>query len=138
MDPLVFLAILVVVAILALPIVAIVTANSRATQLRGEMAGLMSRISYLETRLENLAQRMAAPAQAPRPGEVQSAAASTIVSPPRGGEVAPVRLLCRRCLLLSRKLRRLPTTADVDGSWPGANSGYDCAAAFRVRPFRVL
>ena len=55
MDPLVFLAILVVVAILALPIVAIVTANSRATQLRAQMAGLMSRIHYLEARLDNLA-----------------------------------------------------------------------------------
>jgi uncharacterized membrane protein len=88
MDPLVFLAILVVVAILALPIVAIVTANSRATQLRGEMANLMNRIHYLEARLENLAQRMAAPADPPQE-PVQAAPASTIVSPQREVEVAP-------------------------------------------------
>jgi len=89
MDPLVFLAVLVVVAIIAMPIVAIVTANSRASQLRGEMADLMSRIHYLEARLENLAQRMAAPAQATGPDAVQAAPASTIVSPPREVEVAP-------------------------------------------------
>src|SRR3984885_6636823 len=93
MDPLVFLAILVVVAILALPIVAIVTANSRATQLRGEMANLMSRIHYLEARLENLAQRTAAPAAPPGPDAVQAASASTIVSPPREVEVAPTPAL---------------------------------------------
>jgi uncharacterized membrane protein len=88
MDPLVFLAILVVVAIIALPIVAIVTANSRTSQLRGEMADLMSRIHYLEARLENLAQRMPAPAQPPRE-PVQAAPASTTVSPQREFDVAP-------------------------------------------------
>jgi uncharacterized membrane protein len=89
MDSITFLVILVVVAIIAMPIVAIVTANSRASQLRGEMADLMSRIHYLEARLENLAQRMAAPAQATGPDAVQAAPASTIVSPPREVEVAP-------------------------------------------------
>src|ERR1700722_6614046 len=88
MESLTFLLILVVVAIFALPIVAIVTANSRAAQLRGEMATLMGRIGYLEERLENLAQRMAAPAEAPRE-PVQAAPASTMVSPPREVEVAP-------------------------------------------------
>jgi len=87
MDPLVFLAILVVVTIIALPIVAIVTANSRTSQLRGEMADLISRIHSLETRLENLAQRMAAPAQ-PREA-VHAAPASTMESPAREVEVAP-------------------------------------------------
>src|ERR1700677_2452091 len=87
MDPLVFLAILVVVAIIALPIVAIVTANSRTSQLRGEMADLMSRIYYLEARLENLAQRMAAPAEPPREA-VEAAPAPTIVSPSREVEFA--------------------------------------------------
>ena len=91
MDPLVFLAILVVVAILALPIVAIVTANSRATQLRAQMAGLMSRIHYLEARLDNLAQRMAAPARPSGPDAVQAAPASTVVSPPREVEVTPTQ-----------------------------------------------
>src|SRR6202453_304026 len=90
MDPLVFLAILVVVAIIALPIVAIVTANSRTSQLRGEMADLMSRIHYLEGRLENLAQRAAAPAETPREA-VEAAPAPTIVSRPREAEVAPTQ-----------------------------------------------
>lgn len=88
MDGTVFLLILVVVAIFALPIVAIVTANSRATQLRGEMADLMSRIHYLEARIENLAQRIAAPAEPPQPEAVQAAPAQTIV-PPSEVEVAP-------------------------------------------------
>jgi uncharacterized membrane protein len=91
MDPLVFLAILVVVAILALPIVAIVTANSRAAQLRSQMATLMGRIGYLEERLENLAQRIAAPAQPPRAG-VQAAPAPAVVSQ-REVEVAPTPVM---------------------------------------------
>ncbi len=90
MDPLVFLAILVVVAILALPIVAIVTANSRAAQLRAQMGDLMSRIHYLEARLENLAQRTVAPAETPREA-VEAAPAPTIVSRPREAEVAPTQ-----------------------------------------------
>src|SRR5580698_11111014 len=88
MDSITFLVILVVVAIIALPIVAIVTANSRTSQLRGEMADLVSRIHYLEARLENLAQRMAAPAQPPQE-PVQAAPASTTVSPQREFDVAP-------------------------------------------------
>ena len=87
MEPLVFLLILVLVAIIVLPIVAIVTANSRATQLRGEMADLMSRIHYLEARLENLAQRVALPAQPPQE-TVQAAPASTVVPTPGEVEVA--------------------------------------------------
>src|SRR5580704_7312315 len=88
MPPLVFLLILVLVAIIALPIVAIVTANSRTTQLRGEMADLISRIHYMEVRIENLAQRIAAPAQQPREA-VQAAPAPAVVSPPSEVEVAP-------------------------------------------------
>jgi uncharacterized membrane protein len=88
MDGIVFLLILVVGAILALPIVAIVTANSRATQLRGEMADLMNRIHYLEARLENLAQRIAAPAEPPRE-PIQAVPSPTLVSPPREAEVGP-------------------------------------------------
>ena len=87
MDPLVFLAILVVVAIIALPIVAIVTANSRTSRLRGEMASLMGRIGHLEERLYSLTQQMAAPAQPP-PEPVQATPVSTIV-PRREVEVAP-------------------------------------------------
>jgi uncharacterized membrane protein len=88
MPPLVFLLILVLVAIIALPIVAIVTANSRTTQLRSEMADLISRIHYMEVRIENLAQRIAAPAQQPREA-VQAAPAPAVVSPPSEVEVAP-------------------------------------------------
>ena len=62
-EPIVLFLVLVLVAIIVLPIVAIVTANSRANQLRGEMANLISRIRYLEAKLENLAQRPAVAAE---------------------------------------------------------------------------
>ncbi len=64
-NPSLFYSSLVLVAIIVLPIVAIVTANSRANQVRAELAGLMSRIRYLEQELEALARRMAAPAEPP-------------------------------------------------------------------------
>jgi uncharacterized membrane protein len=82
------LLILVVVAIIALPIVAIAMASSRTTQLRGEMADLIRRIHYLEATIENLAQRMAAPAQPP-PEAVQAAPTPTIFPTTREVEVVP-------------------------------------------------
>ena len=66
MDGIVFLIVLALATIIVLPIVAIVTANSRTSQLRAEMAELISRIYSLERRLENLARRIAAPAEPPR------------------------------------------------------------------------
>ena len=65
MENVAVLLIAVLAAIIVLPIVAIVTANSRANQVRAELAGLMSRIHYLEQELEALARRMAAPAEPP-------------------------------------------------------------------------
>jgi uncharacterized membrane protein len=85
-EPIVLFLVLVLVAIIVLPIVAIVTANSRANQLRGEMADLVSRIRYLEARLENLAQRAATPAEAPNAEPAQTTQTAPVsaasVSPP--------------------------------------------------------
>jgi len=81
MDSIVILIPLAILALIALPIIAIVTANSRTSQLRAEMAGLIGRIHYLEERLENLVQRMAAMAQSP-PREAAPAPPDA-VSPPR-------------------------------------------------------
>ncbi len=72
MDFIVLILVLVLVALIALPIVAIATANSRARELRGEIAALISRIHYLEERLENLVQRKSAPAEEPRREPAQS------------------------------------------------------------------
>lgn len=83
MDSIVFLIVIVLVAIIVLPIVAIVTANSRANQLRGEIAGLMSRIHYLEQGLETLARRMAAPAEPPRE------TAQAVHAPPAAAAFSP-------------------------------------------------
>jgi len=76
--------VLIPVALIALPIVAIVTSNSRATQLRGEMNDLINRLRYLEARLESLAQR--AGAQGEAPPQVPAQAAQPAAVPP----VAPV------------------------------------------------
>ncbi len=85
-EPIVLFLVLVLVAIIVLPIVAIVTANSRANQLRREMADLVSRIRYLEARLENLAQRAATPTEAPivEPAQTTQSAPVPVasVSPP--------------------------------------------------------
>jgi Predicted membrane protein (DUF2339) len=55
MDSIVFLIVLVLAAIIVLPIVAIVRANSFARSLREEMAGMMDRIRDLERGLQKLA-----------------------------------------------------------------------------------
>ncbi len=65
MEPIIFVLFLVLAALIALPIIAMVTANSRATQLRGEMNDLINRLRYLEARLESLAQRPVAQAEPP-------------------------------------------------------------------------
>jgi uncharacterized membrane protein len=83
MDSIVFLIVIVLVAIIVLPIVAIVTANSRANQVRGELAGLMSRIHYLEQGLEALARRMSTPA------EPQHEAAQAVHAPPATAAFSP-------------------------------------------------
>jgi uncharacterized membrane protein len=65
MDNLVAILFFVLVALIALPLVAITTANTRARELRAEMAGLMERIRALEEKLRKLADRPAAPAEPP-------------------------------------------------------------------------
>jgi len=62
----IFVILVVLAATIILPIVAIVTANSRTNQVREEMVELNSRVRYLEDRLESLIRRMAAPAEPPR------------------------------------------------------------------------
>jgi uncharacterized membrane protein len=76
MESFAIFLVLIPVALIALPIVAIVTANSRATQLRGEMNDLINRLRYLEARLESLAQRAGAQGEAP-----MQAAQQTVVPP---------------------------------------------------------
>ncbi len=96
--------VLIPVALIALPIVAIVTSNSRATQLRGEMADLINRLRYLEARLESLAQR--AGAQGEAPPQVPAQAAQPAAVPP----VAPVAPATRpaEAAFRQRPRRHLP------------------------------
>lgn len=63
MDSIVSFLVLVLVALIALPIVALVMSSSRARELRAEMAGLMDRIRDLEAELHRLAERSAAPVE---------------------------------------------------------------------------
>jgi uncharacterized membrane protein len=94
MDFLVLILVLALVTLIALPIIAIATANSRAAQLRAEMAALISRIYYLEERLENLVRRAAAVGEPP-PGVTTQAAPPppAAVSPPAVAEAPPERVL---------------------------------------------
>jgi uncharacterized membrane protein len=87
MDFIVLILVLVFVALIALPIIAIATANSRARELRGEMAELISRIRYLEERLENLLRRTSAPAEPPPREPVQSVQAAP--APPAAASPPP-------------------------------------------------
>ena len=57
MEPIVSILILVLVVLIGLPIVAIVTANSRASQLRSEMEGLLNRLRSLEEKVYGLSDR---------------------------------------------------------------------------------
>src|SRR5579872_6343878 len=79
-EPIVLFLVLVLVAIIVLPIAAIVTANSRTNQLRGEVADLVSRIRYLEARLENLAQRAATSAEAPNAGPAETTRSAPVLA----------------------------------------------------------
>ena len=83
MDSIVFLIVLVLAAMLVLPIVAIVMAISRTNKVRGEIAGLTSRIYYLERGLETLARRTAAPTEPPHE------AAQAVHSPPATAGFSP-------------------------------------------------
>ncbi len=84
MDSIVPILILVLVTLVVLPIVAIVTSNSRASQLRAEMAELTKRIWELEQRLSSFAARQGPPiAPSVEPAHAPPAA----VSPPP--EAAP-------------------------------------------------
>lgn len=90
MEPIVSLLILVVVAIIVLPIVAIVTANSRASQLRAEMAELIRRVHYLEEGLGNLVRRVTVAAQ-PTPDAVRVASTPPAVPPAAPPVEAPIQ-----------------------------------------------
>lgn len=68
MDSIVFIVILVLVTLIGLPIAAMVTANTRANQLRSEMEDLLRRLRYLEDSVQNLANRQGPPAR-PRAAE---------------------------------------------------------------------
>lgn len=85
MDMIVFLLVVVLAVLIALPIVALVTANSRASELRAEMADLMSRMRLLESRQESLGRQAGARA-APAAREV--AAVSQAADAPSVGPAA--------------------------------------------------
>ena len=82
MDSILLFLIVVVVALIVLPIVAIVTANSTARRLRQEMADLMGRIRDLEQRLYALADRQRAPAQPPIVEPAQATQPSPVAAAP--------------------------------------------------------
>jgi uncharacterized membrane protein len=64
-DSIVSLLVLVVATLIALPIIAIVTANSRTSRLRAEINDLINRLRYLEAKLESLARQPATQAEPP-------------------------------------------------------------------------
>ena len=84
-----FLLLLIPLALIALPIIAMVTANSRANQLREEMNELTNRLRYLEARIEGVAQRPVAQGEPPRePAKATQPAPSPPVSPMGPAEAA--------------------------------------------------
>lgn len=91
MDSFVFLIVLVLAAIIVLPIVAIVTANSRTNRVREELADLLSRVRYVEDRLDGLIRKMAAAAEAPHEAAqaVHHAPEPAVVSPPEAQAPRP-------------------------------------------------
>ena len=92
MDGIVFILVLVIGAIIVLPIVAIVIANSTARQLRAEIPELLERIRSLESELRRLAgERVPAiPTRGAEPSSVSHAAPPAIapvhVEPPLPSE----------------------------------------------------
>jgi len=90
-DLFVVLLVSVLLAILVLPIVAIVLVSSRTGQLRREMAELIRRIYALEQRLEKLAAHPAASAQPPPLEAVQVSQSPPVPAaapPPQNAEIA--------------------------------------------------
>ncbi|MGB9229296.1 MAG: DUF2339 domain-containing protein [Terracidiphilus sp.] len=83
MESFAFLLVLVPVALIALPIIALVTVNSRARELRAEMASLLDRIRDLEERLHKLADHPPALVPPPR------AEAAYAPAPPVAPTLAP-------------------------------------------------
>ncbi|MGA3102511.1 MAG: hypothetical protein ABSD61_11675, partial [Terracidiphilus sp.] len=88
MDFLVLILVLALATLIALPIIAIATANSRASQLRAEMADLIRRIHYLEERLEDLVQRV--PGAQPQRETAQAASAPPAAVSPTTTAVSPL------------------------------------------------
>ena len=72
MEDIVPILILALLALIAMPIIAIVITTNRARQLRGEMNDLINRLRNLEAKLENLPRQPAVPAepQASQPAAV--------------------------------------------------------------------
>jgi uncharacterized membrane protein len=87
MESIVVLLILVLITLIVLPIAAIMTANSRTRQLRGEMQDLLQRIRYLEDRVSNITDRRAVLAEPPAIEPVQAFRASS--EPDAATSVAP-------------------------------------------------
>jgi len=85
MENLAFFLVLIPIALIALPIIALVTSSSRARELRAEMAVLMGRIGELEERLHKLAARLAAPAEPPprEPAQAAQPIPPAVVPAPR-------------------------------------------------------
>jgi len=79
MDFIVLLIVLLLVALVALPIAALVTSNNRGRELREEMADLLSRFRDLESKLDNLSREVAATHTRVEPPK--AAPAATPVSP---------------------------------------------------------
>jgi uncharacterized membrane protein len=79
MDFIVFLILAVLVAIIVMPIVAIVRANTFARQLREEVAGIMDRIRDLEGQLRKVATERSVAVAAPK---AQASQATTVPATP--------------------------------------------------------
>jgi len=90
MENLWFLGVLIPVALIALPIIALVTSSSRARELRAEMAALMDRLRDLEARIHQLAAPGATIATPPRaaPSCAPPAPAAPASPPPAPAAVA--------------------------------------------------
>lgn len=80
-DGIIFILLLVPVALIALPIIALATTNSRTRQLRAEMNNLLGRIYHLETQIEDLSRRMATESTAQETVATASAAPAEAAQP---------------------------------------------------------
>lgn len=83
MEPWLLVLILVLLALIALPIAALVTSRSTASELRKEMAGLMDRIRDLEAQLRRApSERAASRSESPAASSAQQLAQPAPAQPP--------------------------------------------------------